>query len=376
MRVKRKKIKWFLPKPFVIPAAVSFVAAVVFLLLANNVANGLFDQQAAQLWEADGEDAMRYTQISVFTARGTGLSYDGLMKLRYDIDKQYVEDGIATSATEEKVTRLWIDAASAESTVSVTRGSVNATVAVTAIIGDYFKFHPLQMMSGQYINPDEASKDIVLLDWNTAWRLFGGYDVTEMQVEIAGYQCIVGGVFEKDEGDISENRIIMSFELYERINSAAELSVLEFILPNPISGHGMQTLEKHVGVSAENRVIVENSARFKLKSLFEAVTDFGDTIAQSKSIALPYNENRARVAEFRGGVFLLLAVVFAILPATGAVWAFVKIYRRRSAFWQFVKVKFGKIERISDDLQEIDGSVIGADDDVNDDERVQRDDGE
>ena len=375
MREKRKKRKWFLPKPFVITALASLAVALMFLMLAKTVASDLYDQQAARIWETDGEDAMRYTQISVFTARGMGLGYDGLMKLRYDIDQQYVEDGISSTSTEEKPARLWIDAASAESTITVSRDNVIATASVTAIIGDYFLFHPLRMMSGQYINPNEVSKDIVLLDWNAAWRLFGGYDVEGMQVEIFGQPCIVGGVFEKDEGDISENRIIMSYELLERVSGAAELSVLEFILPNPVSGHGIQTLEKHVGVSEENRVMVENSSRFKLQSLFEAVTDFGDTIAQSKSIALPYNENRARVAEFRGGVFLLLAVVFAILPATGAMWALVKIYRRRSAFWQLVKAKIRKTERTQDDLQEIDGGALSADNDDDDAQRVRGEDG-
>ena len=376
MRKERKKLKWFLPKPLVITAAASLAVAAVFLLLTLTVADKLYDQQAAQLWETDGDDAMRYAQISVFFARNTGLSYDGLMRLRYDIDQQYIEDGISSPSTSESA-RLWIDAASAESTVSVTRETANATAAVTAVIGDYFKFHPVQMMSGQYLNPDEASKDVVLLDWNTAWRLFGGYEVVGMQVEVSGQSCIVGGVFKKEQDDIFDNRIIMSFELYELINGSAELNVLEFILPNPVSGHGMQTLEKHVGASEENRVMVENSARFKLKSLFEAVTDFSDTIAQSKSIALPYYENRARVAEFRGGVFLLLAAVFAILPAIGAVMALVKIYRRRSAFWPFVKEKLKRTdERIPDDLQENNSGAARADDDADNTELLRQNDGE
>ena len=364
-----------MPKPLVITAAASLTCAVLFFALAVTVPGKLYDQQAAKTWETDGEDAMSYAQLSVFLARDAGLGYDDLAKLQYDIDQQYITDGIFIKS-ESKTARLWVSAAAAEGTVSLSRDSGGSVTAnVSAVIGDYFLFHPLQMMSGQYLNPTEASKDIVLLDWNTAWRIFGGYEVTGMTLEVAGHPCVVGGVFEKEKDDPTENRIIMSFELYERINSAAELNVLEFILPNPVTGHGKQTLEKQITATEENRVMVENSVRFELKSLFEAVTGFDDTIAQSKSIALPYFESRARVAEFRGGVFLLLAVVFAILPATGVFIALVKIYRRRSVMWSVVKEKLtGKTERTQDELQKNNGNDSRTDNDDNNTELVRYDD--
>ncbi|NLB29605.1 MAG: ABC transporter permease [Clostridiales bacterium] len=333
----RKTIRW--QKPLVIAAAGSLVAAIAFLLLALITARGLYDQRAAELWEAGGDDALSYAQVTVFLARDTGFNYDSLMKLRYDIDEKYIEDGIS-SPSESEDARLWTDAASAEGSVTAERNGNSINASVTAVTGDYFRFHPNKMMSGQYLNREEASKDVVLLDWNAAWRLFGGYDVAGMQVEVGGRSCIVGGVFEKDAEDGAENRVIVSYELYELMNSSAELGVLEFILPNTITDHGLQTVSELVGVSDENRTIIENTSRFKFKSLFKAATNFGDTIAHSKSIALPYYENRARVAEFRGGVFLLLAAVFAILPLTCVVMALVKIYRRRSGIWSSVKAKF------------------------------------
>lgn len=362
----QKNKKWFLPKPLVLAAAGSLVVAVVFFILTNTVSAKLYEQQAAKYWQSGRGDAMPYTQVSVFLARSSGFSYDSLMKLRYDIDEKYVEEGI-TSSSENPDARLWLDAASAEGNVTITRGNGSVTAVATAVIGDYFRFHQPELMSGSYLNPEEASKDIVLLDWDTAWRLFGGYDIAGMQVEIGGYMCVVGGVFEKDKKDETENRIIMSYELYELTAGSPELSVLEFILPNPVSGYGLETVSKLVGVSEENRVVVENSSRFKYKSLFEAVTDFGGTISQSKSIALPYFENRARVAEFNGGVFLLLSVVFAILPVIAAVAAGVKIYRNRSKYWAGIKNKLKRNnERISDELQEIDGSDTVALDNTDD----------
>ena len=377
MSEKQKKRIWFLPKPLLISAAASLLLAIIFAVAVSLAGSRLYDQQAAQIWETDGEEAMKYAQLSVFLARDAGLNYDSLLRLQYDIDTQYIEDGIYTKS-ESETARLWVSAASAEGTVSLSRGENSAMASVAAVIGDYFLFHPLQMMSGQYLNPQEASKDYVMLDWNTAWRIFGGYDVEGMQVEIAGYNCIVAGVFEKEEDDPSDNRIIMSFELYERINGAAELNVLEFILPNPVTGHGLQTVEKNLPTAGENRVVVENSSRFKLGSLFNAITDFDETIAQSKSIALPYFENRARVAVFRGGVFLLLTAVFAILPLTCVMMTLVKIYRRRREFLARIWKKIKRDnEETQDEIQDTDSGVISADDNSDDALLVQgSDDGE
>jgi len=81
MSEKRKKRIWFLPKPLLIPAAASLLLAIIFAVAVSLAGSRLYDQQAAQIWETDGEEAMKYAQLSVFLARDAGLNYDSLLRV-------------------------------------------------------------------------------------------------------------------------------------------------------------------------------------------------------------------------------------------------------------------------------------------------------
>jgi hypothetical protein len=346
-----------LPRAFLLAAAVSLALGAVFLAAASSAGSGLYDQRAAERWSrpagkpeetpaptdaapvptpagADGtlkNSEMGYSQVSAFFARNSGLGYVDMMRLRQGLADKYTADGITPP---EEDARLWIDAASGAGTATVTGGkSGTASVSVTGILGDFFFFHPAKLLSGQYINTNEASKDYVMLDWNTAWRVFGGYDAAGMRVEVGGIPCVVAGVFEKDEGDEAENRIYASFELLEKLSPGAELTALDFVLSAPITGYGTQAIEGLVAsVPSAERVIVENSARFTRGNLLGTLGDPGAITAKTNAVALPYWENAARAAALRGAVFLLLAMIFAALPLITAVILLAKLYMRRGRF--------------------------------------------
>jgi hypothetical protein len=356
-----------LPRAFLLVAAVSLALSCAFFAAARGAGRGLYDQRAAEFWTrpvekpaptatitpeetetpaAGAADAaltdgglktsdMGYSQVSAFFGRGAGFNYISMMRLRQGLSDKYVADGITSPSPEA---RLWIDAASGTGTATVTGGkNGTASVSVTGILGDFFFFHPMKLLSGQYINPNEASKDYVMLDWNTAWRVFGGYEASGMRVEVGGIPCIVAGVFEKDEGDEAENRIYASFELLEKLTPMAELTSLDFVLSTPITGYGIQAIEGLVtAVPASERVVVENSRRFELASLWDTLGNIGEFTAKTNAVALPYWENAARSAQLGGAVFLLLGIVFAALPALTVVMLLVKLYRRRGLFFPWI----------------------------------------
>jgi hypothetical protein len=360
----------------VIAAAALLVLSALMLALSGLTHGGLYDQRAAEYWENGNADSLRYSQVSVFLGRGTGVGYEDLMRLRQGLAEKYVADSI--SAADES-SRLWIDAACATGGVTLSRGSVSVQTTVSGVIGDFFFFHPEKLMSGQYINPDEASKDIVLLDWNTAWRLFGGYEIEGMGLYVGDIPCIVGGVFEKSPNDAEENRVYVSFELLERINPSVEFSVLEFVLPSPVSGYGLETVEGLLKLAENDRVTVENGTRFTRGALLRLIGDFGSSVEQTKSIALPYWENAARRAEAKAAVYLLLALVFAAFPAVMVITLLVKLYRRRGALAPWIKGAPQKLREVKDKIDKRkndkrDGGDLPAPDDFSS-ELVQGDDG-
>lgn len=346
-----------LPRVFLIVAAVSLALSSLFFALSAMSGQGLYDQRAAELWsgaqkpkpeptptpevtedplsafpeEGLKSSEMGYSQVSVFFGRGAGLNYIGMMRLRQGLSDKYTADGISPPDPDA---RLWIDAASGTGSATVTNGTgSSAAVSVTGILGDFFFFHPTKLLSGQYINTNEASKDYIMMDWNTAWRVFGGADSSGMRVEVGGIPCIVAGVFEKDEGDAAENRIYVSFELLEKLNPAAELTALDFVLSAPISGYGIQAVESQVSSTSESeRVIVENSVRFTRGNLLKTIGDFGAYIARRDAVALPYWENAARSAAMRGAVLLLISMIFAALPLITVIILLIKLYMVRGRF--------------------------------------------
>jgi hypothetical protein len=334
-----KKRKLPLPLACFTVAAVCVVLFVACLIVSRLSPRGLYDQRTSEYFAssaaADEAAGMNYTQVSAFLARGAGYDYMRFMQFRDSLLKKYETDGMTPSA---EGAHLWLDAASGTVegiTVKSEKRSA-ANISATAIIGDFFFFHPTKLLSGQAIVPDAASKDVIMLDAQTAWDAFGSYNVIGARAEINGVPCIVGGVFQKDEGDVSAHRIYVSYEILMNILPGAELNTLEFVLPGPVSGYGLQVMYNEADktgllaqIPEENRVIVENSARFNGSTLMKTLTHFDEFVSQTKAIALPYWENAARVATVTAAVYLLLAIVFAVFPCVVILILVVKVYRRR-----------------------------------------------
>jgi hypothetical protein len=334
-----KKRKLPLPLACFIAAAVCAVLFVACLLVSRLSPRGLYDQRAAEYFasSAAGDEAagMNYTQVSAFLARGTGYGYMQLMQFRDSILKKYEADGMSPSG---EGAHLWLDAASgtAEGITVKSESRSSANISATAIMGDFFFFHPTTLLTGQAINPDAVSKDVIMLDAQTAWDAFGSYNIVGARAEVNGVPCVVGGVFEKPEGDTSARRIYVSFEFLMNILPGAEMNTLEFVLPGPVSGYGLQIMYNEAdktgllaSIPEESRVIVENSSRFNGSTLLKTLTHFGEFVSQTKAIALPYWENAARIATVTAAVYLLLAIVFAVFPCVLIIILIVKAYRRR-----------------------------------------------
>ena len=100
---------------------------------------------------------------------------------------------------------LFTDAWSTFGKVKVSNGNKrSADVTVTAVGGNYFDFHPLRLLSGNYIKADDLMKDRVLLDPDTAWLLFGGTELSGMSFSINGVPYVVAGVVEREDDRFSK----------------------------------------------------------------------------------------------------------------------------------------------------------------------------
>ena len=107
--------------------------------------------------------------------------------------------------------------------------------------GDWFYFHPMTLRSGSYIREDDLVHDTVVLDEETAWRLFGGMDLNGMTVRINDIPFTVVGVV-KRENDFatraaySQDAVI--YMHYDALSSLAEtkITAYETAGADPIDG--------------------------------------------------------------------------------------------------------------------------------------------
>jgi len=98
-----------------------------------------------------------------------------------------------------------------------------ARFSVIAVGGNFFDFHPIRLLSGNYITPDDLMQDRVLLDEETAWLLFGGTELSGMSFKINGVPFVVAGVIQREQDFASEKAyssgmgIYMSYDGYSSL---------------------------------------------------------------------------------------------------------------------------------------------------------------
>ena len=135
-------------KPKHIVLLILNAASVVFLIctsiIAAVLAGSLPDQQAAERWGND----VRYSQVSVFTDYENEMVIDSIFMTRVNVEKKLTENSISS---EKEDARIWADAFSSYQmpmSVSSDRASAEAAAIITG--GDFFLFHPQDMISGYY----------------------------------------------------------------------------------------------------------------------------------------------------------------------------------------------------------------------------------
>ena len=240
--------------------------------------------------------------------------------------------------------RLYADAYSGSTQLSVS-GKSPGSVTVTAIGvgGDYFLFHPLQLLSGGYVSDEDYMADRVVLDAQTAFNLFGSSDVAGMEVTINGKTFPIAGVV-KSEDDFATAAALdagaeassdptgvqsaskaMIYMSYAALNAMAELPIdcYEIVLPDPVSGFAKKLMTEKFPVG--EGAIVQNTGRFSLSGLISVIGKFGKRVMTTNGVIYPYWENAARMAESYAALLLILGTLFGLMPAVCLTIVLVKL---------------------------------------------------
>lgn len=313
----------------------------IFLIIAlvlHGIASGIIErqetQQAAARWKKEGGTA----QISCFFSVNTQLSPESIEDFEHNLDSALEAASIMVESPNASA-RLWADAYSANGKIAVKSNVGNITVDAIGIGGDFFLFHPLQLLSGSYFSGNDIMQDYCVLDQDAAWKLFGSNNVVGQTVYIGEVAHIVTGVVKRDESDLYKAAgldgalIYVSYSSLQKYGSNNGINHFEIVMPNPVKGYAFDYIKQSIGVPEEELEIVENSKRFTFFNRVKHIGKLPNRAMNGKAIIYPYWENVARATEDRLAVLLIFQLLFTAIPVIVISVGFIILWKRKS--WTF-----------------------------------------
>ena len=326
----------------IILSLTTMASLLIFLLLTiwcDCKLEGLDDQQAARRWSKEGG----YAQVSAFLTEDAALDDFRIKNFENQLDTALTE---AAVTSENENARLFIDAYSAQGSITVVSEQSTLEAEAIGIGGDFFFFHPLELAGGRYFSGEDLMKDFVLLDEEAAWQLFGSNDIEGMSVMIGGVPHYVAGVIRREKGRMAEyaglkkSVIYVSYETLSEYGISEGISCYEVVAPNPVNNFVYHAVKEKMGLREDEMMVIENSSRYSIESMILAISDFGTRSMQNAAIHLPYWENIARGYEDIRAAVLLAQMILLLIPGV-IIFVFLLIkWKHRKYKWKDIWIYF------------------------------------
>ncbi len=363
----------------IIILALLLLLDLVMGLLSRHFAKALPDQTAAERW-ADEDD---YAQVSLFFTEDQMVEPDGIKRLEYNLVKKMQEYGLVDvddeeekagskkivdtveigkegsnseeepAAEEEKVYDLCYSAQGITSFSFENKTCENITT--FGVAGNFFLFHPLELVNGSYLDGDDIMKDKIVVDEDLAWELFGSSDIVGQCVSLGGVNHYVAGVVKRQEGrlnkaaGLSKSMVFMSYESLAKYGtilsgktesreisedgasmSFGGINCVEVVMPNPVDGIAERALKESAGVDDLYIRTVDNTNRFSFFSTMGVIGDFAKRSMWDKPIFYPYWENVARGWEDIISILTLIRAMSVVLIFIIVSVCVVYLYRNKT----------------------------------------------
>lgn len=201
-------------------AALSILLWSILQCFRMSLQNSLPDQNAAVRWSKNHDVA----QISIFFTEDQKITEDSVKELAWKLTQALTEQAISKDEKKSSGREL-VMAYSAEGQITLNREGKTLTVNAVGVGGDFFLFHPLTLLSGQYLNTSLDMKDGIVLDEDTAWQLFGSSNIVGQTVEIGGLPFYIRGVVKKPTGrlekaaGLSQSLVFVDYAMLQKYGS-------------------------------------------------------------------------------------------------------------------------------------------------------------
>ncbi|MCR5092469.1 MAG: ABC transporter permease [Lachnospiraceae bacterium] len=348
-------------------AAALLVLALIPYVIRVTLEDSLIDQQAAETWSDEGKGV---SQISVFYPNGQTNDDFGIRSLQYDISQEMIKASLLEQGEDEK--DLFVTCSSSQGIVSIARDDGKQQIKANAIgtNGDFFRFHPVRLLSGEIYSPSLLVPDHILIDETLAWQLFGSYEIVGRTVSISGIPHTIDGVFTipqrgfiEKKAQIPENLCIISLSSLCQLGTivgeepgdngtdAAAIGTakiygirtFEIVMPNPVRNFALNILREKIKPDDSGIVLVENSTRFSEESLLGNLGNLFTAGIQTNPVVFPYWENIARGYTNLFSLLYLLQLLLTVPAWCLILLCALKLWKMRtwtlSSLWQMLMDK-------------------------------------
>lgn len=285
----------------------------ILTIYLENQKNSLADQLQASRWDSEGESA----QLTYFFSERLAIDPLVIQGVRYRLDDALKAESIEST---NSLARLYVDSYASFDTFTVKSERKSMEVTAIGVGGDFFMFHPLTLLNGQYFAESDIRKDVVLVDEDTAWHLFGSPDIVGQDIVINDVYYKVIGVFERERGELEtmagngSATIYLPYESYVSAAGDAYVTVYEIVAPNPVKGFAGEMVGELFNYEESDMVVVENSSRFGYEAFYKLLKERAVRSMRTNDVIFPFWENLARVKEEKlAEVALVQVCIFTVV---------------------------------------------------------------
>ena len=341
---------------FIVMAVLFLVYLVLGIVMKHYISN-LPDQLVADRWDTEG----KADQVSMFFTEDQLIDENTIKKLEYMMESKMAEKGIvpdeedtesdskivdtigigkrneeqSTNTNEEEKIKIYNSCYCAQGIVTILFERQKAeNVDAIGVGGDFFLFHPMELVDGSYFGPDDIMKDRLVVDEDLAWQLFGSNDIVGQCVTIGGINHYIAGVVKRVDGrfpeaaGLTKGTVYMSYDSLTKYGTilsgrtekveisedgttiqSGGINCYEVVMPSPVDGIVTMLLKESVGLDDKYIRVVDNTERFNGFSLFEVASNFGIRSMWTQPIFYPYWENVARGWEDILSVLFMIRMV-------------------------------------------------------------------
>lgn len=290
-----KKIKYYR----VISLSLVILLAVIGLILKTIVSYGSAkyeEQNVAKRWDSKGQ----FAQVSMFVKESSLVTADTVSQMNYDLENKLSLNSVEAESEEA---RLYVECYSGKTEVYLSGEKKSLSVSAYAVGGDFFYFHPVKMLSGAYFTSADLMHDGIILDEETAWQLFGSYDVAGQQLEMDGKVVLIKGVYQREDNKIynyargSKAEIFVPYELVSSEEYGPSITCVEVCMPNLVDNFATGILTECFRMPEGEIIMVENSERYTIENLWSIYKARKYRSMDNSDIILPYWEKIAKYEE-------------------------------------------------------------------------------